>query len=292
MSRLRAIPLVYLGQGKARDKVRPWLHFRVDGVMVSAYEFMISRIKRERAKSKGLTEVLEFNGPIMLDSGGYQHLKGKDISYSPEDLVKFAHECGADFLFALDYPPRITDNDFQLISKKNFKNYLRMASTMDVIPVIHAPPSLARKEIEFLKPLRPPYVGVGGLVPSLRGWVKMNLETIDLVNAELPESRVHLMGFGAPKIGSRYVREAHSLDYGGWRTAAATSYLLTPNGYRKIGTRNKNGHAARPSRTEHSQIRSVCEKLGLNRRALTKDFGSRAIFNAYVATRIMKDRSL
>ena len=270
----------------------PWLHFRVDGVMVSAYGFLTSQMQKEKAQSRGLADILEFDGPIMLDSGGFQHLKGKDISYNPKELVDFAKKSGADFLFALDYPPRDYSDDFACLSRKNFKNYMVMASLTDVIPVVHAPPKLAAKEIKSLKPLHPSYVAVGGLVPSLRGWIKATLETIDLVHMELPESRVHLLGFGAPKIGSQYLRKAYSVDYCGWRTAAATNYLLTPNGYRKIGTRNKRGHAARPNRAEHLLIHTTCRKLGINRRTLTKDFASRAIFNAYVATRIMKHRPL
>lgn len=286
------MPLIYLVQSEAGNKVRPWLHFKVDGVMVSAYEFMTSLRKREKVESKGLRDIVEFDGPIMLDSGGFQHLKGKDVNYTPEDLANFGKKSEAKHLFSLDYPPRSCRQNFNLLSKKNFRNYVRMSKIMDVIPVVHAPPQLAKMEIGLLKSSRPEYVGVGGLVPSLRGAIKMTLETIELVVEELPYSKMHLMGFGAPRVGSAQLKMAYSVDYGGWRTAAATSYLLTPNGYRKIGTRNKNGHAARPNGAEHSLIRAICNRLGLDRRALPQDFGARAIFNAYVATRVMKARPL
>jgi hypothetical protein len=289
---MSAIPLVYLVQSPSANKVRPWLSFKIDGVMVSAYEFMTSLRKRERAQSKGLREIVEFDGPIMLDSGGFQHLKGKDVDYSPEDLANFGRKSEAKYLFSLDYPPRSCRQDFDLLSRKNFRNFVRMSKVTEVIPVVHAPPELARKEIRLVRPLRPQYVGVGGLVPSLRGAIKMTLETIDLVHEELPDSRIHLMGFGAPRIGSDYLKKAFSVDYGGWRTAAATSYLLTPNGYRKIGTRNKNGHAARPDKSEQVLIRRICTKLGLPRETLNYDFGARATFNAYVASRVMKARPL
>lgn len=167
-----------------------------------------------------------------------------------------------------------------------------MSRKTDVIPVIHAPPNLAERELRFIKPLRPSYVGVGGLVPSLRGATRMNLETIDMVREELPDSKIHLLGFGAPRIGSDYLTKAYSVDYGGWRTAAGTSYLLTPNGYRKIGTRNKNGHAAGPDRNEQRLSREVCRQIGLKRRSMPYDFGARAIFNAYVATRAIRAKPL
>jgi len=95
-----------------------------------------------------------------------------------------------------------------------------------------------------------------------------------------------------PKTGATYFHKAHSVDYAGWRTAAATSYLLTPNGYRKITFRNKNGHAARPSKAELHVIRLACKHLGIPRKNLPGDFEARATFNAYVATRIMKAKSV
>ena len=259
--------------------------------MVSAYEFMLSSRKRESLIARGWSDAREF-GPVMLDSGGFQHLKGRDVSYSPEDLADFGKKSKADHVFSLDFPPRGCGQNYDLLSKKNFRNYVRMSKIMEVIPVVHAPPELARKEIKLLKPLHPQYVGVGGLVPSLRGAMKMTLETINIANKELPDAKIHLLGFGAPKIGAEYLKKAYSVDYGGWRTAAATSYLLTPNGYRNIGTRNKNGHAARPARNEQRLIREVCRRIGLNRRSLPYDFGARAIFNAYVAMRVINGKPL
>jgi hypothetical protein len=252
--------------------------------MVSAYEFMTSRRKREKLLSRGFADVLEFDGPVMLDSGGFQHLKGKRVGYSPEELGDFAKQTRADFVFSLDFPPRENEWNFDSLTRLNFRNYLRMSRKVETIPVVHAPPRLAAKEVKTLKLIRPTYVGVGGLVPSLRGAIRMTFETIDLVRRELPDCKMHLLGFGAPNRGSEYIKQAYSLDYGGWRTAAATSYLLTPNGYRKIGSRNKNGHAARPNRSELQFIREICVRLGLSRRSLPEEFGARAIFNAYVAT--------
>jgi len=281
-------PLVYLVQSPSNNEVRPWLHFAVDGVMVSAYEFMVSDRKRERLIAKGWADTLEFEGPIMLDSGGFQHLKGKQLDYSPEELARFAKESRADYAFSFDHPPRPSDRDFDSLSKRNFRSFVRMSEHIDAIPIIHAPPQLASREIRLLRRYRPLYVGVGGLVPSLRGAIKKTFQTIDLVQRELPDSKMHLLGFAAPKVGATYLRKAHSVDYAGWRTAAATSYLLTPNGYRKITFRNKSGHAARPNRAEQHVIRSICQHLGIPRRSLPRDFEARAIFNAYVALRIMK----
>jgi hypothetical protein len=281
------IALVYLVQSPAGHRVRPWHHFKVNGVMVSAYEFMTSRGKREAAVAKGWASILEFDGPVMLDSGGFQYLKGREIGYSPEELAAFARDSEAEYVFSLDYPPRDYQRDFERLSRKNFRNYLRMRKISETIPVVHAPPSLALKEIRLLKRLEPRYVGVGGLVPSLRGAIRKTFETIDLVQRELPESKIHLLGFAAPKAGLSYASKVHSLDYGGWRNATATGYVLTPNGYRKVSSRNKKGHASKPSKAELVIIRSVCRRLRISPSSLGKDFAARAIFSAYVATRIL-----
>lgn len=278
------IPILYLVQSPATHKVRPWHHFRIDGVMVSAYELMLSRRKREALITRGWADILEFDGPVMLDSGGFQYLKGKQVSYSPEELARFAKETDSDFVLSLDHPPRTNCRDFDSLAKLNFRNYLRMLRIVETIPVVHAPPYLAAREIRMLKRVKPTYVGVGGLVPSLRGAMKMTFETIDLVQRELPDCKIHLLGFVAPKIGLSYSSRAYSLDYGGWRNAAATGYLLTPTGYRKISSRNKKGHAAKPSSSEMETIKSICNKLQLTLHSLRHDFESRAIFSAYVAT--------
>jgi hypothetical protein len=255
--------------------------------MVSAYEFMLSRGKREAVAANGWGSILEFDGPVMLDSGGFQYLKGREISYSPQELAIFARDSQAEYVFSLDYPPRNYHCDFEQLSRKNFRNYLSMMKISETIPVVHAPPCLALKEIRRLKPLRPRYVGIGGLVPSLRGAMRKTFETIDLVQRELPESKIHLLGFAAPKAGLSYASKVHSLDYGGWRNATATGYVLTPNGYRKMSSRNKKGHAPKPSKAELVAIRAVCRHLQISPVSLGKDFAARAIFSAYVATRIL-----
>jgi hypothetical protein len=254
--------------------------------MVSAYEFMVSRWKRENIIKIGWPNLLDFNGPVMLDSGGFQYLKGKHLSYSAEDLAHFAKQSAPDFVFSLDYPPRKLDYRFNTLSKANIRNYLRMHKIVETIPVIHAPPLLAMQEIKLLKRLRPAYVAVGGLVPSLRGAMKMTFETIDLVEREFPDAKIHLLGFAAPKVGAAYFSKAYSLDYGGWRNAAATGYLLTPFGYRKISSRNKKGHASKPNDFELKAISLICVKLQMSVESLRRDFEARAIFSAYVATRI------
>jgi hypothetical protein len=255
--------------------------------MLSAFEFMPSLRKREAALAKGWASILDFDGPVMLDSGGFQYLKGKEIDYSPEELAIFARNSEAEYVFSLDYPPRSYRSDFERLSRKNFRNYLKMREISETIPVIHAPPTLAAKEAKLLKPLRPRYVGVGGLVPSLRGAMRKTFETIDFVKRELPESKIHLLGFAAPKAGLSYASEVHSLDYGGWRNATATGYVLTPNGYRKVTSRNKKGHASKPSKSELVTIRSVCRYLQISPNSLERDFAARAIFSAYIATKVL-----
>jgi len=240
--------------------------------------------------TKGWADILGFDGPVMLDSGGFQYLKGRELSYSPEELAAFAKETAVDYVLALDYPPRRNYGNFDLLSKKNFRNYLRMLRTVETIPVVHAPPKLAAREIKLLKRLKPPYVGVGGLVMPLRGAMKMTFETIDLVHRELPECKTHLMGFAAPRIGFSYLSRAYSVDYGGWRNAAATGYVLTPAGYKKISWRNKRGHAPRPDGPELDMIRSLCERLRISVRSLRQEFAARAIFSAYVATQMLNGR--
>ena len=97
---------LFLSQSPPTSLVRPWSNFKVKGVLVSAYEFFSCKRMYERTISKGIQDVLDFDGQIMLDSGGFQLSQGKSISYDANKLASFAKQCGADYCISLDYLPK------------------------------------------------------------------------------------------------------------------------------------------------------------------------------------------
>lgn len=72
----------------------------VDGYMVSLDHLIGGRAKRKfrnAAEKRGLHEVLKFNGPIILDSGGYQNK-----TRNPIEVLEFQSNFGPDFVVHMD----------------------------------------------------------------------------------------------------------------------------------------------------------------------------------------------
>lgn len=278
---------LFLSQSPPTSLVRPWSNFKVEGVLVSAFEFFASRELYDRAISKGIHDVLDFDGEVMLDSGGYQLSQGRSISYNADDLARFAKQCDAEYCISLDYLPK-PGRAYRRLAKENYRNFVRMRSKFDgVIPVVHAPWNLALLELEYYRESGVSYLAIGGLVGLSRGTSNESIEAVNRILSTVRAKRIHMLGFFGSRIIRKFGRKIHSADFGGWRTAAAVGYILLPTGYRKITRRNRNGHAPRPNKDERTTMLKVCKELHLEMRELTRDFASRAMFNALTATKYL-----
>jgi 7-cyano-7-deazaguanine tRNA-ribosyltransferase len=279
---------LFLSQSPPTSLVRPWSNFKVEGVMVSAFEFFISRRLYDRAVSKGIQDVLDFDGEVMLDSGGFQLSQGQSISYDADDLARFAKLCGANYCVSLDYLPK-PGRAYREIAKRNYRNFVRMRAKFDeVIPVAHAPRNLALLELKYYAETGVSYLAIGGMVGLARGTSRESIEAVEQILSTAKVKRIHMLGLFGSRIIRRFEGSIHSADFGGWRTAAAVGYILLPTGYRKITSRNRNGHAPRPSGDEVRTMLRMCRDLRFERQELVRSFASRAMFNALTATRYLR----
>lgn len=281
---------VYLVQSPPKAQVRPWEYFDVDGLMVSAYDFFASKSRLEECIRKGIHDLLDFDGPIMLDSGGYQSLRGKGVHYSAIALARFAVQCEADHVMALDFPPgalKPASSQGKKLVSTNFRNFRKMRRiTEKVIPVVHAPTEFLRSELKLLSRVDFELLAFGGLLPSQKGGLRETLNALNLVTSSC-NTRLHILGFAAPSKCRHLSSKVSSTDFAGWRNAAAFGYVLLPTGYRKVSARNLRGHACRPNQDELSMIRSICKKLNLKKGSVFRSFAARAILSAYVAAKVL-----
>ncbi|MEM2874976.1 MAG: tRNA guanosine(15) transglycosylase TgtA, partial [Candidatus Hadarchaeales archaeon] len=74
-------------------------------VMTNAY--IIMRHFEEEALEKKVHGVLDYDGPVMCDSGGYQILRYGDIEVSPEEIVRYQEGIAPDIATILDAPTGI-----------------------------------------------------------------------------------------------------------------------------------------------------------------------------------------
>ena len=83
------------------------------------------------AVKQGIHKIIDFDGAIMTDSGGYQVLEYGDVDVSPKEIAKFEHDIKTDFAIPLDKPtgyglPKKKANSYVehtlKISKQTIKN--------------------------------------------------------------------------------------------------------------------------------------------------------------------------
>ncbi|MEM2083115.1 MAG: tRNA guanosine(15) transglycosylase TgtA [Nitrososphaerota archaeon] len=79
--------------------------FNVKALMSNAYIIYKNEELRKETLSKGIHEVLNFNGTIFCDSGAYQMFRG-EIKISQKEIIEFQEKIGTDVGVMLDVPSK------------------------------------------------------------------------------------------------------------------------------------------------------------------------------------------
>jgi len=87
-----------------------------DLVITNAYITM--KRHGETAIKKGIHGIIDYDGAVMTDSGGYQVLEYGDVDVSPTDMAEFEKKIMTDFAIPLDKPTGYG------LSKKKAKSYV------------------------------------------------------------------------------------------------------------------------------------------------------------------------
>jgi len=83
---------------------KPWRHFRIDGVMVNAYEIIRKRRIDALVRQRGIHDYLGFDGPIVMDSGGFLFMKKRTLDVDPQRILELYETSQPDFGVILDHP--------------------------------------------------------------------------------------------------------------------------------------------------------------------------------------------
>jgi 7-cyano-7-deazaguanine tRNA-ribosyltransferase len=73
-----------------------------DCIITNAY--IIFKKNEEKARKYGIHNIVNFDGPIMTDSGGYQVLEYGSVGVSPSTMAQFELDIGSDIPVPLDKP--------------------------------------------------------------------------------------------------------------------------------------------------------------------------------------------
>lgn len=282
----------------------PWKFLKVNTLIVNAYDILRNKTATESICKNGIHKHLEFDGTILMDSGGYLFQKEEELNVDPLSIIDLYEKSKPDLGVILDHPFNPSEAD--TVNKKrwektliNTKIMLENKGKVDLMPVVHGYDikNLRNACNDIKNLINPTMVGIGSLVPLLfrtngtkrfKNPINFVIDAIGTVREEFPNSLLHAFGVGSSKtMHLMYSLGVDSLDSSGWRLKAAYGIIQLPGvGDRHPLTRN-NG---RPFLNEkEKRILEQCEcpsckELSLNDRVclLDENFPARAVHNAHV----------
>jgi len=180
-----------------------------------------SQIVRDQG---GLHQFMNWDRPILTDSGGFQvfslgdlrqisddgvlfksHIDGSTHEFTPEKAISIQEQLGADIIMAFDECPNPTDKEYNLASLERTHKWaircLEAKSRNDqaLFGIVQGGifPDLRQKSAELLTSLNFPGYAIGGL--SVGESKQDMLTMIEVVNQVLPKDKPrYLMGVGTP----------------------------------------------------------------------------------------------
>ena len=279
---------------------KPWHFFKIDGIMLNAYEILQNRSITKRLREIGVHRYMEFNGLIAMDSGGFLFMKKGTIDIEPEAILTLYEESKPNFSVVLDYPlsPNLSYKEMEKRLFKTLENTKRMVeirqtSNPELIPVIHGYDlDLIRRYIQKLKKIGEFNIyGIGSLVPSVFntkgvGGIYNVVKIVSFVKALLPTKIIHVFGVGSTlTMHLMFYAGADSIDSSSWRSKAAFGAIqLQGIGDRFITPRKR--HKVYPilKKEEYEILEEckcpACKKEGLE--GLKSSFALRALHNAWI----------
>ena len=178
-----------------------------DLVITNAYITM--KRHGETAIKKGIHGIIDYDGAVMTDSGGYQVLEYGDVDVSPIDMAEFEKKIMTDFAIPLDKPTVYG------LSKKKAKSYvdqtLKVAKktlddSIDNGQVWLGPiqggehQELVKKSTKNLVNYGFPMLALGSPVEFMESYeYKLLAEMIIMAKKQMPDAiPLHLFGAGHP----------------------------------------------------------------------------------------------
>ncbi len=214
-----------------------------EGIITNGYIIRRSPELREKAERSGLHSMLQFDGPIMTDSGTFQSYVYGDMEFDNRGMVEFQRKIGSDVVTILDIFSRPDFNRSEA-SDAVRETYRRLgeiepSETSFLAGPIQGSlfPDLRRKSSRLMGYSHADYLPVGGVVPLLEQY-----RYADLVNIIWNVKRygnkgkpLHLFGGGHPMFLALAVYLGIDLfDSASYAKYARDSRLLFPDGTRDL----------------------------------------------------------
>lgn len=233
-------------------RLPPWDMTGTQAILVNAYDLLANHRTRQVASeiSKGqgkLHKHIQFAGPLILDSGGFNFQKHADISIKPLDVLNLGIDFGVDVSVVLDHPflPKSVDKEVSIRWKNTLANTRimfdeftsrngKLPNGFQLMPVLHGHDNKTlercREEIVNIWGGDPPIVGIGSLAPLARNGSKRTVIDILCTARQLfPDAHIHCFSLGSAMLMLfAFYCGADTVDSQTWILSAAFKNVQLP----------------------------------------------------------------
>lgn len=235
---------------RAGLRCHPWKMTDTQAILLNAFDLLANRrthkFTEEIRNMKGkLHEYVEFDGPLMLDSGAFNFLQHAEISITPLDVLSIGIELGADMSVVLDHPfmPKSDPKEIDVRWSNTVENTRKMFAALKesdashrpkLIPVLHGhnEKTLSRALDAIVKiwGQEPAIVGIGSLAPlALNGSKRTVVDVILTVRKLLPKTHIHCFSLGSALLMLfAFYCGADTVDSQTWIMSAAFKQVQLP----------------------------------------------------------------
>ncbi len=183
--------------------------FGAEMIITNSYIIYRKQELRNRALSEGLHSLLDFNGPIMTDSGSYQLSIYGEVEVDNAQIVQFQQDIGSDIGVPLDIPtpPDVSwkrAEDELEITLQREKDALGLKKDMLLAAPVQGStfPDLRERAARELSYSNFDIFPLGAVVPLMESYRYSDL--VDVIVASKkglsPTAPVHLFGAGHPMM--------------------------------------------------------------------------------------------
>ena len=187
--------------------------YGADIVITNAYLIYKDEDLKQEAIDKGLHELINFDGPIMTDSGSFQLSVYGDVDITNKEVIEFQELIKTDIGTSLDIPtaPFVTrekaEEDLEITLQRaseaiEYRNYQNMEMKLNSVVQGSTFPDLRRYCADELTKLDADLYPIGAVVPLMESYHYKDLVDVVMNSvAHLPDNKPrHLMGAGHPMI--------------------------------------------------------------------------------------------
>ncbi len=228
----------------------PWEMTGTQAVLVNAFDLLANhrtrRFTSEVRNMEGtLREYIHFEGPLMLDSGGFNFQKQDKISIASLDVLKIGIEFAVDVSVVLDHPflptsePKekqdrwestVTNTEamFGKLKDNDLPDYFQL------MPVLHGyDQETLKNSLDRIVEIwgeNPPIIGIGSLAPlALNGNKRTAIKIIYTVRKLLPNTHIHCFSLGSALLMLfAFYSGADTVDSQSWIISAAFKNVQLP----------------------------------------------------------------